>query len=161
MATPGTAAAMASGEVIGWGLNNIGQVNIPAGLSGVTAIAAGTFHSLALKSDGEVIGWGRSVEGQLDIPAGLSGVTAIAAGSHYSLALKNLSVPQQITQIITQVQDMVNAGSLSSGQGAGLITKLNAFINQVNGFINAGALSQEQGQTLIDEANNIKANIGC
>jgi len=30
----------------------------PAGLSGVTAIAAGGFHSLALKSDGTVVAWG-------------------------------------------------------------------------------------------------------
>jgi hypothetical protein len=52
----------------------------PPGLSGVTAIAAGYVHSLALKSDGTVIGWGRNDSGQITIPAGLNGVIAIAAG---------------------------------------------------------------------------------
>ena len=70
-------------RVVGWGYNAQGQTTIPAGLSGVTAIAAGAFHSLALKSDGTVVGWG-----QTTIPAGLGGVTAIAAGDYYSLALK-------------------------------------------------------------------------
>ena len=40
-----------------WGDNSEGQATVPAGLSGVTAIAAGGFHSLALKSDGTVVGW--------------------------------------------------------------------------------------------------------
>jgi alpha-tubulin suppressor-like RCC1 family protein len=31
---------------------------VPSGLSGVAAIAAGTFHSLALKGDGTVVAWG-------------------------------------------------------------------------------------------------------
>ena len=62
---------------------------IPAGLSGVTAIAAGGYHSLALKSDGTVVGWGATATGQTTIPAGLSGVIAIAAGYHHSLALKS------------------------------------------------------------------------
>jgi DNA-binding beta-propeller fold protein YncE len=92
----------------------------------------------------------------------------------------NLSVPQQITQLINQVQSLVTSGVLSSGQGAGLIAKLNgvtakfnsgqtraacnqfnAFINQVNAFVNSRALSAEQGQSLIIAANNIRAQIGC
>ena len=87
---------------------------------------------------------------------------------------------QQITKVITQVQSPVTNGVLSSGQGAGLITKLNgviakfnagqvraacnqfnAFINQVYAFVNSGALSPEQGQALITAANNIRAQIGC
>jgi len=35
--------------VVGWGSNNQGQASIPASLSGVTAIAGGSYHSLALK----------------------------------------------------------------------------------------------------------------
>jgi hypothetical protein len=52
-------------------------------------VAAGGFHSLALKSDGTVIGWGDDSYGQTSPPAGLSGVTAIAAGEDHSLALKS------------------------------------------------------------------------
>ena len=61
---------------------------VQAGLSGITAIAAGYHHSLALKDDGTVVGWGDNYYGQATPPAGLSGVTAIAAGSYHSLALK-------------------------------------------------------------------------
>ena len=64
---------------------------MPAGLSGVTAIAAGELHSLALKNDGTVVAWGGNRCGQATVPAGLSGVTAIAAGwSGHSLVLKSM-----------------------------------------------------------------------
>ena len=49
----------------------------------MTAVAASTVHSLALKSDGTVVAWGcgsGSGSGQCDVPVGLAGVTAIAAG---------------------------------------------------------------------------------
>ncbi|HEY4427788.1 MAG TPA: IPT/TIG domain-containing protein [Solirubrobacteraceae bacterium] len=71
---------------------------IVSGLSGVSAVAAGANHSLALLSDGTVWAWGENSSGQLgdgsttesDIPvavSGLSGVVAIAAGGSESLAL--------------------------------------------------------------------------
>jgi hypothetical protein len=65
---------------------------VPGGLSGVTAIAANAYHSLALKNDGSVVAWGCGFptdSGQCSVPGGLSGVTAIAAGAYHSLALKN------------------------------------------------------------------------
>ena len=63
---------------------------MPSGLSGVTAIAAGGSHSLALKGDGSVVAWGcggGSDFGQCSVPSDLSGVTAISAGYSHSLAL--------------------------------------------------------------------------
>jgi hypothetical protein len=76
------------GTVVAWGYNGYGQSTVPAGLSGVKAIAAGGYHSLALKVDGTVVVWGDNHYGQTSIPAGLSGVTAIAAGYYHSVALK-------------------------------------------------------------------------
>jgi alpha-tubulin suppressor-like RCC1 family protein len=77
------------------------QVLGPGGaghLAGVTAIAGGGFHSLALASDGTVWAWGLNCCGELgngtytdsNTPvqvSGLSRVTAIAGGADHSLAL--------------------------------------------------------------------------
>src|ERR1035437_102550 len=48
-----------AGTVVAWGRNVEGQTNVPAGLSGVvTAIAAGYYHTVALKTNGTVGAWG-------------------------------------------------------------------------------------------------------
>lgn len=70
-----------------------------AALSGVSSIAAGDSHSLALKTDGTVTSWGSNSGGQLGdgsvatrlspvAVSGLSSVSAIAGGTEHSLALK-------------------------------------------------------------------------
>jgi alpha-tubulin suppressor-like RCC1 family protein len=67
-------------------------------LSGVTAIAAGCNHSLALTATGEVWGWGYNHRGQVGVGAvakqltpvkvsGLPTIKAIAAGCTHSMAL--------------------------------------------------------------------------
>ena len=90
-----------------WGLNVFGSdSNVPRtvhGLTGVVAVAAADFYSLALTSDGKVWAWGLNEYGQLgngtntdsEIPilvSGLSGVVAIAATEGcceaHSLAVK-------------------------------------------------------------------------
>lgn len=83
------AQAQSSGSVVGWGYNMHGQANVPTGLKGVIAIAAGSEHSVVLKSDGKVLAWGNDDRGQTKVPAGLSGITAIAAGYYHTVALKN------------------------------------------------------------------------
>ncbi len=118
-------ALCSDGTLVGWGGNETGQlgdnstvtalvpvaVSVTAGVSAlagktVVAIAAGTFHSLALCSDGTLAAWGWSTHGQLgdnsttvrlvpvavNMAAGasaLAGKTAvmIAAGRAHSLAL--------------------------------------------------------------------------
>jgi alpha-tubulin suppressor-like RCC1 family protein len=66
-------------------------------LDGVTAIAAGYNHSLAIKEDGSLWAWGGNWSGQLgdgggnnrDLPLKvMDGVVAVAAGHSYSLAIK-------------------------------------------------------------------------
>lgn len=100
----------AEGTVWAWGKNSYGQFgdgtntwsNVPvqSGISGVTTIAGGQDHTIALKNDGTVWVWGSNSSGQLgngtntdsNVPvqvSGLTGVTAIAAGSRHSIALKS------------------------------------------------------------------------
>ena len=113
------------GTVWTWGYNVYGQlginnntttvINTPVQvlgtggngfLSNIEAIAAGSYHSLALKPDGTVWTWGYNSDGELGdgtttlrttpvqvLGTGsngfLSNVGVIAAGNYYSLALKN------------------------------------------------------------------------
>lgn len=94
----------ANGTVIAWlprnalTSNDPGGPFLPAGLTNVTAIAAGLGHGMALKADGTVVSWGgypsdNSADGgqyrpMADPPAGLTDVVAIAAGHYHCLALK-------------------------------------------------------------------------
>ena len=80
------------------------QPGVP--LSGITAVAAGHYHSVALKNDGTVWAWGYNYYGQLgnkssvtnsllpvqvleETGVALSGIIAVAAGQYHSLALRN------------------------------------------------------------------------
>jgi hypothetical protein len=86
------------GHVVAWGWNEDGQVSVPDGLEDVQAIAAGSFHNLALRKDGTVVAWGRNKNIFADVleaatlqsrvPDGLSEVIAVAAGGYHSLALR-------------------------------------------------------------------------
>ena len=72
-----------------WGNNDYGQGNIPSDLTNAMAIAAGFYHSLALKPDGTVVAWGADSNGETNAPVSLSNVTAIAAGWGFSLGLRS------------------------------------------------------------------------
>lgn len=78
------------GAVIAWADNDMGQSTPPPDtMSGVTRVAAGSTHTLAIR-DGRVISWGDSRRGLADVPsAALTGVSDISAGYLYSLAVAN------------------------------------------------------------------------
>ena len=86
---PSQYAQLVVKPMVAWGNNYHKQITLPAGLSGVTAIAAGYYHSAALKKDGTVLAWGQNDRGQTSIPTGLTGVIAIACGERHSVALKS------------------------------------------------------------------------
>ncbi|MEC4684421.1 MAG: RCC1 repeat-containing protein [Nitrospirota bacterium] len=75
------------------------EIVCPYPFTEVVAIAAGTFHSIALRTDGTVWTWGQNFNGQLGdgtrdnspvpVQVGLSDVTAIAARNTGSIALKS------------------------------------------------------------------------
>lgn len=76
-------------NVVAWGGNEYGQASIPPNLTGAVAIAAGGYHSLAVRANGTVAAWGLNNYGQLDVPADLTNVLSIAAGGYFSLALRS------------------------------------------------------------------------
>jgi Regulator of chromosome condensation (RCC1) repeat/IPT/TIG domain len=105
-------ALLGTGGVKAWGDNVFGQLGSPGleesfsdkpvtveGLSGVTAIDAGTNHTLALLGGGTVMAWGEDAYGELGngtiknheekpvAVSGLSGVQEISAGGGDSAAL--------------------------------------------------------------------------
>jgi alpha-tubulin suppressor-like RCC1 family protein len=106
-----TLALRQDGTIWAWGHNHYGQLGDGTntnnraspvqvqGLSGVTALAAGDRHTVALRQDGTVWAWGDNSLGQLgdgtNTPPtspvqvqGLSGVTALAANGLHTVALR-------------------------------------------------------------------------
>lgn len=87
---PQWSMALISGtrRITGWGLlaNNRAQFT-GANLVGVTQIAAGYSHSLAVRSDGQLTGWGGVGLGETTIPVGFLNPISIAAGDGFSLAV--------------------------------------------------------------------------
>ena len=76
-------------EVVAWGDNSRGQLNVPGSCDDdIEAIAAGGYHSMALDDDGRVFAWGDNSAGQSTVPSSAkSNIRAISAGLLHSLAL--------------------------------------------------------------------------
>jgi alpha-tubulin suppressor-like RCC1 family protein len=134
--------ARASSAVITWG-NPGGQESIvPAGLSNVTAVAAGTSSSLALKDDGTLIFWGNSYWGtsSSNFPPGLTNISAIALGYAHALALRGdgrvlawgagmLNATGQLDRAQSVVPtDMTNATAIAAGADFSLALRSNGTV---------------------------------
>jgi len=71
-------------NVIAWGSNSQGQINVPPSATNVIAVSAGWYHSLALRNDGTVVAWGAIS----NAPDGATNVIGIASGASNNIALR-------------------------------------------------------------------------
>jgi len=152
-------ALKSDGTVVAWGYNDAGQVTgtplvvspytaiaspVTLGghmLSGVVAIEAGAYHSLALKSDGKVVAWGDNYFGQSTVPVvAQGGVVAIAAGGLRNLALVS-TTPLTPAIVTPPVDQTVNAGQNASFNVTATGTLPMSYQWQFNGVPIAGATS--------------------
>ena len=87
------------------------------------AVAAGTYHSLALLRNGTVVAWGDNNEGESNVPTGLTNVVAIAASGDpsldtaYSMALKSdgTVVTWGYDEAVDPVDGLTNVIAISAG----------------------------------------------
>ena len=94
----------------------------------VSAVAAGDYYSLALKTDGTVVGWGNNLYGQTNGAASVTNAVAVAAGWDHSLALKTdgsvvawgyngngqTSVPEAATNVVAIAAGLYHSLALKS-----------------------------------------------
>jgi hypothetical protein len=85
--------AQTNGGLLSWASRFDVQTNVPPGLSNVIAVAAGSAHSMALKSDGTVAAWGNNAYSQTNVPTGLTNVAAIGCGTFQSFAITGVGRP--------------------------------------------------------------------
>jgi len=85
------------GTVVCWGLNDVGQCDVPLEPSGnpqyqIVQVSCGAKHTVALRSNGQVRAWGLNSYGQAVVPSslfkGLPGVVQVAGGGLHSMALR-------------------------------------------------------------------------
>lgn len=74
--------------VAAWGKNSGNALDIPATLTNVVKVAAGSSFSVALSADGTVACWGSPYYGITNVPPDLTNVIDIAAATSHALALK-------------------------------------------------------------------------
>jgi Bacterial Ig-like domain (group 3)/Regulator of chromosome condensation (RCC1) repeat len=151
-------ALTSTGAVLAWGDNFSGQLgngtntntNTPVAVSapattGITAIAAGANHSLALTSTGAVLAWGNNGLGELgngtnpstNTPVAVSapatsGITAIAAGGAHSLAIRTP---------ITPVTSSTTLSAAPTNPSFGQPVTLTATVTCTGGDLTGGTLS--------------------
>lgn len=74
--------------VVGWGQSSSGRLSIPADLTNATALAAGTYHGIALRADSSVALWGGRDPGLTNVISGPIEVVAVDSGFEHNLVLR-------------------------------------------------------------------------
>jgi alpha-tubulin suppressor-like RCC1 family protein len=162
-------ALLSSGTVMAWGDNESGQLGIGkhisssdhpvpvARLTGITAIAAGEEHSVALGSGGGVWVWGGNGEFQLARPNGFPGgigqstvpllvpglgqATGIAAGGSFSLAV----VGGQVKGWGDNAFGQLGNGTATTGPAPVTVTGLSGVTHVAAGGVQSLALGTAAG----------------
>ncbi len=118
---PGWEQRFCTGQkVLGWGGDHEAETVAPANLSNAVAIAAGAFHTLALRADGTVAAWGESSDGQTNIPPTATNVVSIAAGNWHGLALRGDGTVVDWGLGPDSPPDLTNAAAIAYGENQGL-----------------------------------------
>lgn len=85
---PGHAVALlANGSVACVGTNDAGQCDVPAGLTDVVDVAAGTRFSVAVKRDGTVACWGKDGYGWCEFLATITGVRSVFFNQYWGVPI--------------------------------------------------------------------------
>ena len=84
-------ALTSDGAVVVWGDNGQGQIDVPAGLTNVIAIASGSSasQSQALSENRTLTVWGTRIYPPAEPPAGLSNVVGMSSGQVHALAVRS------------------------------------------------------------------------
>jgi hypothetical protein len=75
-------------QIAGWGGIGEGETSIPAGLTNIVALAAGSINILALRDNDLVSQWATDGSGPSSVPEGVSNIVAISSGWGHNLALR-------------------------------------------------------------------------
>ena len=115
------------GEVVAWGDNSSGQNNVPVNLTDAVEVAAGGFHSLALRSNGTVVAWGGNTLGQANVPLNATNVLKIATGENHSLAMtvdgRVIGWGNNGSGQVVPPADLTNAVAIAAGNNHSLALK--------------------------------------
>jgi parallel beta-helix repeat protein len=74
-------------QIMAWGDDSGGQIDVPTNLCDAVAVAGGEYHSIAIRHDGSLVGWGLDDEGQIDVPTNSLPFVVVAAGANHNLAI--------------------------------------------------------------------------
>jgi alpha-tubulin suppressor-like RCC1 family protein len=112
-------------QVFAWGATNAGVLNLPPGLSNVVQVAAGSSHSLALRSDGSVLGWGENYYNEAAVLSGESTWKQVAAGHQFSLGLRMNGTVAAYGNILIAPSDATNIAAIAAGPEYCLLLRSN------------------------------------